>query len=165
MSILAKYCYVAIADGGTYMSKEETVKSSKKRGLTVKLGEKSFVLLGIIIAVALVFGIGYKAGVSHQKKEVAAQRSKNLRSQSFLDTLPRWTSIGTITNITENKLVLKDIRGDTKEAKLTKESRITDRMGKTLTRNDLKKDQKIIVSGERDKKGNLTVTRIRVQPE
>lgn len=113
----------------------------------------------IILAAVGIFLLGTWYGINHQKK---AQKSALENRSSSAATSNRWTAVGTVTEVSSDKIKVKDSRGQDKEASITKETKIVNRKGEQKSVNDLKKDQKVIVSGEKDG-NNLTVTRIRIQ--
>ena len=76
----------------------------------------------------------------------------------------RWSAIATITAVDAKKISFKDSAGKDQTSNFTKETLVMGSDGKKTDIKALKKDQKIIISGDKDQKGeNRTVTRIRIQ--
>lgn len=144
---------------------EESHHSRKKtKAVTIKLNRKTFTVAAGVVVLVGVFILGTVYGMNRQEK---ADNKKNPFSSRTTPATNsnRWTSVGTITEVSDSKIKVKDSRDQEKEATITKDTQIVNRKGDKLAAKDLKKDQKVIVSGEKDAKDDkkLTVTRIRLQ--
>lgn len=75
----------------------------------------------------------------------------------------RWAVIGYVESITINTIKIRDSRGDIKEAALVKDLGITDRKHNKVELKNIKVGDKILVTGNKNDKGQLTATKIRLQ--
>lgn len=148
----------------TDKTEEAGKKSKKNRTLTLKINRDVLIILIAIVLAVVTYFIGYHNGQESDKKGRAGSLS-DMSRQNSESLSNRWTSVGTVTEISDSKIKVKDSRGDTKEAAITKDTIIVDRKGTKLATKDIKKDQRVIVSGTKDTKdkNKLTTTRIRIQ--
>lgn len=134
-------------------------QKKKGRAITIRLSLRVAIVCGIILLLLASFVSGTIYGEHRQKQaKYTNPRSHNASNVSS----NRWASVGTILEVSDSEIKVKDSRNQEKVAKITKDTKIVDRKGTNLTTKELKKDQRVIVSGEKD--GNkLTATRIRLQ--
>ena len=78
-------------------------------------------------------------------------------------TIPRWSAIGTVQEVSDKVIKVKNSKGDVQEAQITKDTIITDKTAKKTDIKAVAKDQKVIISGTKDDKGKLTALRIRIE--
>lgn len=137
-------------------------KTKKNKTVTLKVNRD---VLAVIIAVVLIgaaYFIGFHNGQEDAKKNPSSSAA-SLSRQNGESVSNRWTSVGTVQEVSDNSIKVVDSRKETKQAKITKDTTIVDRKGTKLTAKDIKKDQRVIISGTKDDKNNLTATRIRIQ--
>lgn len=140
----------------------KTPKSKNKRMVTLRISRE---VLIIIIAAVLILA-AYFVGVKNGKDSINKSRRENSSDLAKRDSSAssnRWTAVGNVQEISDTNIKVKDSRDEVKDAKITKDTTIVDRKGTKLAAKDLKKDQRVIVSGTKDDKGALTATRIRLQ--
>lgn len=123
----------------------------------VATNRKFLMILAAVVVLAGTFYAGSVYGASQEKKD-----SKSASSADATTRSSRWTTVGTVVEVTDKKIKVKDSRDQEKEATVSDDTQITDRKGNKLTIGDIKKDQRVIVSGEKDG-NNLKATRIRLQ--
>ncbi len=146
------------------MSDSSDEKTSKKRKLPVST--KTIFKLIVVLVLAGIVIWAYYAGISHGKAE---QKKKDATSfASPVHPLPpslqnHWVLLGTIEKISSSSLQVKDIRGENQDMSLTKSTIILDKTDNTTNTGALKTGIRIIASGTKDKSGNYTVTRIRIE--
>lgn len=148
--------------------KNKPTKSAKKVTFTITFN----LIVKVIIAAAvllLLFGV-YTLGMNNGKDD--AKKTGPSSNAGYRDSmmngsnspLRRWSAIATITDVNDKKLSFKDSAGKEQTATFTKETVFLGSDGKKTDVKALKKDQKVIISGEKDEKGeNRIVTRIRLQ--
>ena len=135
------------------------VKPKKpEKTLTIKVNRKLFIAIVAIVVLVGVFFLGSAYG-SHKQKKQSTNSLSNVSRSAFSN---RWTAVGTIIEASESEVKIKDSRDQIKTASINKDTKIVDRKGTEVPAEDLKKDQRIIASGEKDG-DNLTVTRVRLQ--
>ena len=144
-------------------------KQAKKVTFTITFGLVVKVIVFALIA-ALMFGI-YQTGYNNGKKQ--AKTISPTLPLDFRDRIQpgggamqsrRWSAIGTITDVNDKTIKIKDSRDKEESANFTKDTSVIGSDGKKTDVKALKKGQKIIISGEKDDKDqNRTVTRIRIQ--
>jgi len=118
-----------------------------------------FITLAIVL-LAVSFLIGMKYGVNKEKNVSNKATTNNSAAKPLVSN--RWNAIGIISEINESNIKVIDPRKKEYNAQITKDTMIVDRKGTKLTTKDLKKDQKVIISG--DKNGDkFRATRIRIQ--
>ena len=141
-------------------------KKAKKVTFTIPLGLATKMIIALL-AVLLVFGIyklGDRNGANREKTSKTNGSSFSSASTANRNASRRWSSIGTITDVNDKTIKVKDARGKEQTASFTKDTIVTSSDGKQTDAKALKKDQKVIVTGDKDEKGNnLTVSRIRIQ--
>ncbi|MCX6727556.1 MAG: hypothetical protein NTX11_01960 [Candidatus Saccharibacteria bacterium] len=148
--------------------KKKQSKPAKKVTFTITFN----LIVKLIIAAAILlvlFGV-YTLGTNNGKKNakttlptpVAGYRDSMMNGSNT--PIRRWSAIATITAVDAKKISFKDSAGKDQTANFTKETLVMGSDGKKTDIKALKKDQKIIISGDKDQKGeNRTVTRIRIQ--
>ena len=139
---------------------EQQVGEKKKRAsrsVTLKLNLNFFYVAIAIVVLVVVFFLG-RASSDTDSKSTAKDSplSASSRSQN------RWTSVGNVEEVSDAKIKVKDSRDQVKEASITKDTKIVDRKGTNLKASDIKKAQRVIISGEKDGE-KLIATRIRIQ--
>ncbi len=149
---------------------EESPKAEKahrrRRIVLPKVSKKAGKRLLIVAIIGLVLGGVYYAGIKKGESRSKAANSKlsSSTTKKANDTASnRWTSVGTVLEVSADSIKVKDSRGETKQAKITKDTVVVDKKGTKLSAKDIKKDQRVIVSGTKDAKNNLTTSRIRIQ--
>ncbi len=147
--------------------RKETRRSRKQKfGSILKKAFKSKITY-VIIAILLIIGayfLGSHQGAQKQKKaDEKAHPSAVNASGSNPASQNRWTSVGTVQDISATSITVKDSRGETKQAKIESNTAVVDSKAAKTNVQAIKKDQKVIISGTKDDKGNLTATRIRIQ--
>ena len=157
------------------MEEVEVVEKKKKpskpaKKVTFTITFNLIVKLVIVAAILLVlFGV-YTLGSNNGKKNAkitlptpgAGYRDSMMNGSN--PPIRRWSAIATITDVNDKKISFKDSQNKEQSATFTKESSVIGSDGKKTDFKALKKDQKIIISGDKDQKGeNRTVTRIRIQ--
>lgn len=141
----------------------------KKRRMNIKLSKRTIkVLVGLIVVVGLLAGVYYAGdhhGASRQKAYDAKHPLSALRPNGVATTpiTNRWTAIGTVTEVTDKLVKIKDAKGIVQEAIIDKDTAFTDKTGKKVDIKSVKKDVRVIASGTKDDKGKQTATRIRIQ--
>jgi hypothetical protein len=148
--------------------KTKSTKSAKKVTFTItfNLIVKLIIAGAIILVLFGVYTLGTKNGKENAKTSVSSSSAGNRDSMLNGSNSPlrRWSAIATITEVSDKKLSFKDSAGKEQKASFTKETAFLGSDGKKTDVKALKKDQKVIISGEKDEKGeNRTVTRIRIQ--
>lgn len=138
--------------------KVSSKKPKKSRNIHLKVNRKTATIIGSVAIVVVVFLLGAMYG-THQQKEADKRSGSGRLAAAAQD---RWTAVGTITEVSESKIKVKDVRGEEKEADVTSDTTIVDSKSQKIAAKDLKKDQKVIVTGTKDGK-KLKATRIRVQ--
>ena len=142
-------------------------KPHKRRRVRLpKISKKAGKRLLIVAVIGLVLGGVYYAGVKkgESRSKAASSKLTSSTAKKANDTASnRWTSVGTVLEASADSIKVKDSRGETKQAKITKDTVVVDKKGTKLSAKDIKKDQRVIVSGTKDTKNNLTATRIRLQ--
>ncbi|RTK95082.1 hypothetical protein EKI60_01350 [Candidatus Saccharibacteria bacterium] len=138
-------------------SNDAPKKSKRSKNVTFVFNRKAFYVASAIVVLVVVFFLGSAYGSKKDGK--ASNAGSSPRSSSSSN---RWTSVGTVQEISDAKVKVKDSRGQEKEAEINKETKIVDRKGTALKPADIKKDSRVIVSGEKDG-DKLTATRIRLQ--
>ncbi len=142
-------------------SKQKAILAKKKFQTKLpKIGKKNAKILGIVLVLAVTFLLGNSYGMHRQKNSTKNKLSS--ANGSALLSANRWTSVGKITEVSDSKIKIKDSRDQEKEAEINKDTKIVNRKGDTVTAGDLKKDQSVIISGEKDG-DKLKATRIRLQ--
>lgn len=138
-------------------SNDAPKKAKKSKNVTFVFNRKAFYAVSAAVVLVVVFFLGSAYG--SKKEDKASNASTSARSSSASN---RWTSVGTVQEISDSKVKVKDSRNQEKEAEINKEAKIVDRKGATLKAADIKKDSRVIVSGEKDS-NKLIATRIRLQ--
>lgn len=138
---------------------------SKKKNRTVTFRINRNVLF---VGIAVIFVIGvYFLGVHQGQKKAkpSTQSPASLDRANAAATSNRWTSVGTVQEVSDSSIKVKDSRDEVKQAAITKDTKIVNRKGEQLKASDIKKDQRVIISGTKDEKdkNKLTATRIRLQ--
>ena len=128
---------------------------SKKR-----IGQILIVVL-VLASYAAVYYVGDRRGADRQKKADESKRSSFSRNGANTPG-NRWTAIGTITDVSDKKIKIKNTKGEITEADIVSDTAITDKSGKKVDAKTLKKDQKVVASGVKEDKGNKA-QRIRLQ--
>lgn len=147
------------------MQKDSSETPKKKnKTLTIKVNRTSAIILGVVVLVVAALFIGKAWGADRQKKADAKSNPFSSRTANT-PISNRWTSVGTITTVSDSSITVKDSRGQEKVAAITKDTKIVNRKNEDLKPSDLKKDQRIIISGTKDEKdkNKLSATRIRLQ--
>lgn len=140
----------------------EFQKTKKKRIITLRVN-RDLLTIGIaIVLIVVAYMVGVQNGEDKAKKNGKAG-SSDITRQSSASMSNRWTSVGMVQEVSDRAIKVKDSRNEVKDAKITKDTSIVDRKGAKLTTKDIKKDQRVIVSGTKDDKNTLTATRIRIQ--
>ncbi len=147
---------------------KKPTKSAKKVTFTItfNLIVKLIIAGAILLVLFGVYMLGTKNGKENAYTRVSSSNSGNRDAMSSGSSSPlrRWTAIATIIDVNDKKLSFKDSAGKEQTATFTKESVFLGSDGKKTDVKALKKDQKVIISGNKDEKGeNRTVTRIRIQ--
>lgn len=152
------------------MNEEVIPKKSRKVSSKIKTFVKKPIvkrILLVLVVVACAYGIfylGQKSGAAKQKeldkKTVSSASQSNKRT---LSSASRKTFIGTIASVNNKEIEIAPRTGDKVKVTINDETRITGIDAKKVDVNALKKDQKVIVSTTKDKKGTYTSTRIRIQ--
>lgn len=140
-------------------------QSKKKKFKFPKLSKPVIYTLVVLLLLGGTFVAGMNYGENKQKKHQTKSLADLSKSSPSAALQNRWTSVGTVQEVSDSKIKVKDSRNETKEASITKDTIIVDRKGTKLTAKDIKKDQRVIVSGTKDEKdkNKLTATRIRIQ--
>lgn len=105
-----------------------------------------FLIGSAVLVLVVVFLLGSAYGSNKQKHKVSSSL-QNTRSSQLAN---RWTALGTIVEVSDSQIKVKDSRNQEKTAAITKDTKIVNRQGDTLKPSDLKKDQRVITSGEKD---------------
>lgn len=147
------------------MDEGQSPHSKKNKTMTLKVNRKLFLVLLAVAVLLVTFFIGKSYGVSQQKEADKKNNPLTSRTNGNSSVSNRWTSVGTVIEVSDKSIKIKDSRDQEKTASITKETKIVNRKGESLSAKDLKKDQKVIVSGTKDEKDEkkLTATRIRLQ--
>ena len=137
-------------------------KPKKSKHITFVFNRNAFYIASAVIVLVVVFFLGSAYGSRNESKTTKLTDPKTAASRA---TQNRWTSIGTVQEVSDTKIKVKDSRDEVKEATINKETKIVDRKGTTLKPSDIKKDSRVIISGTKDEKDEkkLTATRIRLQ--
>ena len=143
-------------------STDQTKKSKRKRIVTLRINRDLLMVIIAAVLILVAYLVGVQNGEDKSKKSAKAGLS-DISRQSSEALSNRWTSVGTVQEVSDATIKVKDSRGETKDAKITKDTNIVDRKGTKLAAKDIKKNQRVIVSGTKDDKNNLTATRIRIQ--
>lgn len=142
---------------------ESSKKPKKNRTVTLKINRDILVIIIAAVLVIAAYFVGVHNGREQAKKDRTSSLSNLERGNNPASASNRWTSVGTVQEASDNSIKVVDSRKETKQAKITKDTTIVDRKGTKLAAKDIKKDQRVIISGTKDDKGNLTATRIRIQ--
>lgn len=137
-------------------------KTKKNRTVTLKVNRDVLVIVIALVLIIAAYFVGFQKGETKGKNDRSSSLSSSSR-QNGESVSNRWTSVGTVQEISDSSIKVVDSRKETKQAKITKDTTIVDRKGTKLTAKDIKKDQRVIISGTKDDKNNLTATRIRIQ--
>ncbi len=141
--------------------------SRKKRTALPKLSKPVIYALVSVIVLLVTFIAGVNYGENRQANHKTSESSDGRGRSNSLSSAAqsRWTSVGTVQEVSEKQIKVKDSRNETKEAAITKDTVIVDRKGTKLSAKEIKKDQRVIISGTKDEKdkNKLTATRIRIQ--
>lgn len=144
-------------------SKDVKDKSKKKnRTVTLRVNRDVLMVLVAVVLIASAYFIGVNKGENKTSK-TAKNGLSSTAEKNAATSSNRWTSVGSVEEVSESNIKVKDSRNEVKDAKITKDTSIVDRKGTKLTAKDIKKDQRVIVSGTKDDKNVLTATRIRIQ--
>lgn len=148
--------------------KNKSTKAAKKVTFTItfNLIVKVMITAAVLLLLFGVYTLGMNNGKEDAKKIVppssAGYRESMMNGSN--SPLRRWSAIATITEVNDKKLSFKDSTGKEQTASFTKETVFLGSDGKKTDVKALKKDQKVIISGDKDEKGeNRTVSRIRLQ--
>ena len=141
-------------------SRGEPKKTRKSKNVTLIMNRRMFTILVVVLVLVVVFFLGSAYG--SRKSDSKGNSSGASSNSDRPSTSNRWTSVGTVQEISDSKIKVKDSRDQEKEAAINKETKIVDRKGTVLKTSDIKKDQRVIVSGEKDG-DKLVATRIRLQ--
>lgn len=133
-------------------------KKSSNMSVTIRFNRTFFMVALAVIVLVVVFFLGSSYGANQEK----GKSGSSSRTNSSLINQNRWTAVGTVQEVSDSQIKVKDSRDQIKEASITKETKIVDRKGTDLSAKDIKKDQRVIISGEKDG-DKLTATRIRIQ--
>ncbi len=142
------------------------VSISRKRKLKNPLSRKATLILSIVVGVAALLGAVYYLGFTNgeNKQKAVAKKTLISPSASNASTSRRWSAIGSVTDISEKQIKIKDSRGQEQTAVINKDTVITGADGKKTDFTAIKKDSRVIGTGTKNEKGNtLTATRIRIQ--
>lgn len=139
---------------------EKKTRSNKKLTFTITMGLVTKIILGLIV-VAILLGV-YKLGVNNGKDQKANQSPASRLQSAANSASKRWSQIGTVTEVTDSKIKIKDSKGE-EEALVNGETVVTGSDGKKADIKAVKKDQRVVATGTKDDKGVQTATRIRIQ--
>lgn len=140
-------------------SKQELPKKTE-RSKTITLNRNLFFVCLAVLVLILVFFLGSAYGGNKQQDNTNRRESSD--SARSASSSSRWTSVGTVLEISDSKIKVVDSRKQEKTAEITKDTKIVNRKGETVKTSDIKKDQRVIISGEKDG-DKLNATRIRLQ--
>lgn len=148
-------------DGNSTSHQTHTQNRHKKITLTISLDTVTkLIIAGLVGGLFLAV---YVAGARHGKEEQKAIQNASTTSSTPHSTLSnRWSAIGTVQEIRDNLITVRDSRGKEQQATINKDTTITDKTAKKVDIKTIKNDTKVIVSGTKDNKGSLTATRIRL---
>lgn len=143
---------------------KKQINISKKRRIKLpklsKIPKTVRIIILVIFLVIFSFIAGCKYGSSKEKSKIEKTKSTTKTSNSAVSN--RWTAVGLITEISDTQIKVVDSRKKEYVAEINKDTSILDRKGTKLSKSDLKKDLKVIITGEKDK-DKLKATRIRIQ--
>ncbi len=145
-----------------HFREEHANKTKKNRIITLRINRDILMVAVAVLLIVAAYFVGVNKG-ENKSKNTRKDGLASLTSRTAESSSNRWTSVGSVQEVSETAVKVKDSRGKVKDAKITKDTAIVDRTGTKLTTKDIKKDQRVIVSGTKDAKDVLTATRIRIQ--
>ncbi len=134
---------------------------SKSKKVTLTFDRRAGIVVSIIVSLLAAFWLGTLYG-SHKNK--SSSTFDTLREKAKTTSNTRWNGVGTVTEVSNSTITIKESVGGTRMAAITKSTEILDRKNKKISIDQIKKDQRVIVSANKDAKdaNKLTATRIRV---
>lgn len=140
---------------------EAASKSKKNRTLTLRVNRDVF-MIGVAVVLILV---AYFYGVHNGRDQINKDQKAGMSdlNRTAVATSARWTSVGTVQEVSNSSIKIVDTRKETKQVKIAKDTVVVGRTGEKISAKEIKKGQRVIVSGTTDDKNNLTATRIRIQ--
>ena len=141
--------------------------SQTKKGINYKKYIPAFVLSALLFLAAIfsVYTFGYSNGVRSRTVDKNSKPSQPANMEASLSGIitNNWSAVGTVQDISDKFIKVKNNKGVVQEAELTSDTQITLKSTKKTDLKNISKGKNVIVLGTQDDDGKVTAKMVRLQ--